>query len=101
MLFRSVANREVVPVSVELKGRRVSVKVKLSRNSKGEMISIKPEYEDVRILSKKLNIPLRRLSEYVMVQAVQKLNLRNRYFHGKLLEAKDFQDEQSYKRKKS
>jgi uncharacterized protein (TIGR00299 family) protein len=99
--IRHVANREIVPISIKLKGRKVSVGVKVSRNPKGEVISIKPEYDGVRTLSKKLDIPLRRLSEYIMLQATQKLNVRNRYFYGKLLEAKDFQDEQSYKRKKS
>ncbi|MBM3897788.1 MAG: nickel pincer cofactor biosynthesis protein LarC [Thaumarchaeota archaeon] len=60
---RHIANREIVPISIELNGRKVSVSVKVSRNAKGEIIAVKPEYEEMRDVAKKLKIPLRRLAE--------------------------------------
>lgn len=66
---RHIASREIVPVSIELKGRKVSVSVKVSRNAKGEIIALKPEYEGMRDVAKKLKIPLRKLAEDVVSAA--------------------------------
>jgi uncharacterized protein (DUF111 family) len=47
-------------------GVKETVKVKVSKNSNGEIIRIKPEYDDLLRLAEKTNKPVRELSELVI-----------------------------------
>jgi uncharacterized protein (DUF111 family) len=64
---RLVADREKVPVAVNIGGRDYSVRVKTSK-AYGRIIAVKPEYEDLRIISQELNLPLRYVTEEVRKQ---------------------------------
>jgi uncharacterized protein (DUF111 family) len=64
---RLVADREKVPVPVSVGGRDYIVRVKTSK-AHGRIIAIKPEYEDLRIISQELNLPLRYVTEEVRKQ---------------------------------
>jgi uncharacterized protein (DUF111 family) len=64
---RLVADREKIPVPVSVCGRDYIVRVKTSK-AYGRVIAIKPEYEDLRIISRELNLPLRYVTEEVRKQ---------------------------------
>ncbi len=51
--------RELKPIEIEINGRRVTVTLKISKNLRGEVITIKPEYEDLKTISKELGIPIK------------------------------------------
>jgi len=52
-------------LEVEVCGRRFEVAVKESKTLDGRTLRVKPEYEDLKRISKELGIPLRRVSEMV------------------------------------
>ncbi len=89
--IRHIALRDVVRVPVNIAGKKFSVSVKVSRNSKGDAIAIKPEYEEIKKLAKKLDVPVIRLTK-----EVQSYVSRN-FFTGRLLTAEDLQREQNYR----
>jgi uncharacterized protein (TIGR00299 family) protein len=66
---RHIVNREVCAVDLLIDGVKEPVKLKVSKNSNGEIIRIKPEYEDLKRLAEKTNKPLRELSELVISKA--------------------------------
>ncbi len=74
---RRVLLREVMPVEIIIDGMRMNVGVKVSRDMKGDVIQIKPEYDDVKEIAEKTGKPLRRVLEIVEAQA-QKLILKGR-----------------------
>ncbi len=63
---RHVVNREVLSVDVMVEGVEEHVKVKVAKNGSGEIVRVKPEYEDLKKLAEKTKKPLRELSELVM-----------------------------------
>jgi uncharacterized protein (TIGR00299 family) protein len=71
---RHVASRETINVPVRLNGKRISISVKVSRNAKGQIVAIKPEYEELRELAKKMNVSLKRLAEETVSVAKSKVN---------------------------
>jgi len=74
---RHVARREVVTVPVQLNRKKLSISVKVSRNRKGQIIAVKPEYEELRELAKKMDIPLKRLAEEAVSAARLKIKLQS------------------------
>jgi len=56
-----VPNREIVPIEVDINGHRKEVLVKISRDFKGNVVNIKPEYESVKRIAQDLKIPLRKV----------------------------------------
>jgi len=73
---RRILLRDVTPIEVVVDGVRVNVRVKVSKDMKGSIIQIKPEYEDLREIAEKTHKPLRHISEIVEIQA-RKLLLGN------------------------
>jgi len=66
---RRVFLRDIAPIKVVLDGVRMNVRVKVSKDMKGSVVQIKPEYEDVREIAEKTGRPLRRVSEIIEAQA--------------------------------
>ena len=66
---RHIVTRESCSVDLLIGGVKEPVKVKVSKNSNGEIIRIKPEYDDLKRLAEKTNKPLRELSELVISRA--------------------------------
>jgi len=58
---RHIINRELLVVDLSVMGNKESVRVKVSKNAKGEIVRIKPEYEDLKLLAEKTKKPLREL----------------------------------------
>ncbi|MEM0360989.1 MAG: nickel pincer cofactor biosynthesis protein LarC [Sulfolobales archaeon] len=54
--------REFKELRIDL-GREYVVRIKVCKDEKGNIIRIKPEFEDLKIIAKELNIPVRELLE--------------------------------------
>jgi hypothetical protein len=66
---RYILSREIVPIDVEVGKAKESINVKVARNRKGEILQIKPEYEEVKRLAKKTGKPLREVMDKVKMKA--------------------------------
>ena len=71
--MRHILARKIVPIEVEMEGVREPVNVKVSMNSEGRVIQIKPEYEDVKRLADKTGESLRGIMDRVIEKAKQTL----------------------------
>ena len=57
-----------VPVSI---GKELfDVRVKISKDHDGKITHIKPEFDDVKLISEKMKIPYKRSSEIVQKQVI-------------------------------
>ncbi|MCW4001463.1 MAG: nickel pincer cofactor biosynthesis protein LarC [Candidatus Bathyarchaeota archaeon] len=72
---RHIINREVASVDLTLLGNRESVQVKISRDARGKVVRVKPEFEDLKRLAEKTNRPLRELLDLATSKA-QELYLK-------------------------
>jgi pyridinium-3,5-bisthiocarboxylic acid mononucleotide nickel chelatase len=66
---RHIINRELYNVELSVLGNKESIRVKVAKNQKGQIIQIKPEYEDLKTLAEKTRLPLRELYETAMSKA--------------------------------
>lgn len=73
---RHIINREVVIVELDVLGSKTPVKVKISRNAAGEVIRVKPEFDDVKALAEKSGKPLRELMD-LAVSKTQQTNIQS------------------------
>ena len=65
---RLTLSREVQSVSVQISGKAFEVRIKLARDATGNIIRVKPEFDDVRAIAKEVGLPARRVEEIVSVQ---------------------------------
>lgn len=70
---RHIIPREICTVDLSINGIKEPVKMKVSKDSKGEILRIKPEYEDLKRLAEKTHKPLRELSELAIAKARERL----------------------------
>jgi pyridinium-3,5-bisthiocarboxylic acid mononucleotide nickel chelatase len=70
---RHLVNREMITVNVSINGNSQTVKVKVAKNSDGTILSIKPEFEDIKKIAKNTNLSLRELSEMAIFLAKETL----------------------------
>jgi hypothetical protein len=66
---RHIINREVAMMDLMVMGNKESVRVKVSKNSQGEVIRVKPEFEDLKRLAEKTGKPLRELLDLALSKA--------------------------------
>jgi len=65
---RLTLSREVQLVSVQISGKAFEVRVKVARDSIGNIVRVKPEFDDIRKIAKEVGLPARRVEEIVSVQ---------------------------------
>jgi hypothetical protein len=70
---RYLVSREIMPMEILIDNTPRTVRVKIARNRNGEIINIKPEYEDARSISQVANKPLRVIQELIREAAARKL----------------------------
>jgi len=58
---RVLALRSEETRTININGKRYSVKVKISRTPEGKLLNIKPDYNDLKAIAEELNIPLRKV----------------------------------------
>ncbi|MDH5361746.1 MAG: nickel pincer cofactor biosynthesis protein LarC [Aigarchaeota archaeon] len=73
---RLILNRTITPLEVEVDGAKETINVKVSTDSAGEVIQVKPEFQDVKRLAERTNKPLRTVWEIVMDRAHTHLKVR-------------------------
>lgn len=70
---RFVLSRSIVHIPIRISDHDFNIRVKIGRDSGGEVVSIKSEYEDVKSISYKVKIPFRRAMELINAEIVDKL----------------------------
>ena len=70
---RVVALRRKIPIEVNIRGRKFTVIVKISRTPSGELFRVKPEYEDLKNIARETGLTLREVYEEVWRQLPRKL----------------------------
>ena len=58
---RALALRSEETRTVEINGKKYSVKVKVSRTPEGKLLNIKPDYNNLKAIAEELNMPLRKI----------------------------------------
>jgi pyridinium-3,5-bisthiocarboxylic acid mononucleotide nickel chelatase len=66
---RHIIKRDSQLINLLIDGVKEPVKIKVSKDSNGKIIRIKPEFDDLRQLSNKTKISLRELSELALAKA--------------------------------
>jgi hypothetical protein len=66
---RHILNRESIPVDILIDDVKEFVNVKVAKDSKGEIVQLKPEYDDVKRVANKTNKPLREIMELIKMKA--------------------------------
>ncbi|MGI0020223.1 MAG: nickel pincer cofactor biosynthesis protein LarC [Nitrososphaera sp.] len=69
---RFMLPRAMVTVPVTVSGSTFNVHVKIARDASGNMASAKPEFEDIKIIAARCNMPARRVAELVGAQVALK-----------------------------
>lgn len=70
---RRILSRESVSMKIKINEIEESIDVKVARNRKGEILQIKPEYEEVKRLAKKTDKPLREIMDMIRTKAREAL----------------------------
>jgi uncharacterized protein (TIGR00299 family) protein len=71
---RHITSREIITMDLTVLGNKETIKIKISKNAQGEIIRIKPEYQDLKHLAEKTNQPLRELIDLALTQAQKKVS---------------------------
>ena len=70
---RHVIARELYSVDLPIGGIKETIRVKVSKNSNGEIIRVKPEFEDLKRLAEKTKKPLREISDLAVSKTQEML----------------------------
>jgi len=70
---RYILPRTMLTVPVDVKGTTFSVHVKVVKDSAGEVTYAKPEFEDIKIIAARCQIPVKRVLELVNAQVMKKV----------------------------
>jgi uncharacterized protein (TIGR00299 family) protein len=70
---RYVLPRAILTMPVDINGITFSVHVKVAKDSAGRAINAKPEFEDVKIIAARCQMPVKRAAELVNAQVMQKI----------------------------
>lgn len=73
---RFIMNRESIILEMVINGAKQKVRVKVSKNSEGEVIRVKPEFEDAKRLADKTSKSVREIMEIIMTRARDVLTKR-------------------------
>jgi hypothetical protein len=69
---RLTLSREVQSVSVQISGKAFKVRIKVARDASGNIVRVKPEFDDIGVIAKEVGLPARRVEEIVSVQVSSK-----------------------------
>lgn len=70
---RVILPREILTVPVKIAGNTFNVHVKVAKDARGNVKGAKPEFEDIRIIAARCNMPARRVADLVGIQVAQKI----------------------------
>jgi uncharacterized protein (TIGR00299 family) protein len=66
---RLTLSREVKTMNFEISAKKFDVRVKIARDAAGNIVRVKPEFEDIRMIAAEVGLPARRVEEIVCIQA--------------------------------
>ena len=70
---RVVLPREMLTMSVNINGNVLNVRVKVVKDSSGQITNVKPELEDIKAIATKYQIPVKRAMDQVRAEVIKKL----------------------------
>jgi pyridinium-3,5-bisthiocarboxylic acid mononucleotide nickel chelatase len=70
---RFVLPRAILTVPVSINGNTFNVHVKVAKDSAGRVTNVKPEFDDVRIIASKCQMPVKKAMELVSAEVMQKI----------------------------
>ncbi|SRR5581483_3839848 len=70
---RVILPRAILTIPVSIDDKTFNIHVKVARDSTGKIISIKPEFEDIRIVAARCQMPVKRAMDLVGAEIVQKI----------------------------
>ncbi|HJU33989.1 MAG TPA: nickel pincer cofactor biosynthesis protein LarC [Nitrososphaera sp.] len=70
---RIVLPRDILTMSVNINGNVVYVRVKIVKDSSGRITNVKPEFEDIKMIATKCQIPAKRAMDQVKAEVIKKL----------------------------
>jgi pyridinium-3,5-bisthiocarboxylic acid mononucleotide nickel chelatase len=69
---RVVIPRNIITTSMSINGRFFNIRVKIARDLRGVIINIKPEFEDIRNISRITGFPTKRILDLVRSETIQR-----------------------------
>jgi pyridinium-3,5-bisthiocarboxylic acid mononucleotide nickel chelatase len=70
---RIVLPRGIIKMSVDINGNILDVRVKIVKNSAGRITNVKPEFEDIKVIATKCQMPVKRAMDQVRAEVMKKL----------------------------
>jgi uncharacterized protein (TIGR00299 family) protein len=70
---RLILDREIVTVKVPVENKTFDVRVKVARDQSGRIANMKPEFEDVELIARKVSLPVREISRLALQEANKSL----------------------------
>jgi uncharacterized protein (DUF111 family) len=70
---RIVLPRRILTMSVNVNGNILDVHVKIVKDSAGRITNVKPEFEDIKMIATKCQIPVKRAMDQVRSEVMKKL----------------------------
>jgi uncharacterized protein (TIGR00299 family) protein len=70
---RIVLPRRILTMSVNVNGNTLDVHVKIVKDSAGRITNVKPEFEDIKMIATKCQIPVKRAMDQVRSEVMKKL----------------------------
>ncbi len=80
---RFVLRRDTLKLKINFKGVEAEVRVKVARNERGEVVRVKPEFEDLKRLAEKMNTSILNIKILVYKKLVEEFNGELSLFKGK------------------
>jgi uncharacterized protein (TIGR00299 family) protein len=70
---RIVLPRGTLTMSVNINGNVLDVRVKIVKDSSGQITNVKPEFEDIKVIATKCQMPVKRAMDQVKAEVIKKL----------------------------
>ena len=69
---RIVMTRNAVTTSMRIRDKSFDIRVKIARDLKGNVINVKPEFEDIKNISQVIGLPSKRIMDLVKAETIQR-----------------------------
>jgi uncharacterized protein (TIGR00299 family) protein len=70
---RIILPRDIVTMSVNINGNVLDVRVKIVKDSSGQITNVKPEFEDIKVIATRCQIPVKKAMDQVKAEVIKKL----------------------------
>ena len=69
---RIVMTRNAVTTSMRIRDKSFDIRIKIARDLKGNVINVKPEFEDIKNISRVIGLPSKRIMDLVKAETIQR-----------------------------